>query len=297
MSVPAEPRTELGVTRRTAPPNSSISFTGIGAVNRAGHTEHFELFYERTFGETGRSAGSGVLDRAEPDLEKVSGLFGLSTPADHSKGTPGESGPPAADRFVVVLARLEDDRRTFRETRQTETVFYCDLQATPQAESRQSSFYLAYQLAAVCAERVGWDARIGDALARTIATSLYPRRIIGFATAPVWLDGDREEVCSGPLGHGLSATGGAVLFVNYLHYQLGFSWHEIAASPEPNLGALSRRLIGDGDALGDGSSPSSFRSLMDSSFPVGLPSHLVGDNPYPLDPPALDPPEVDPPPR
>jgi hypothetical protein len=95
----------------------------------------------------------------------------------------------------------------------------------------------------------------------------------------------------------LSATGGAVLFVNYLHYQLGFSWHEIAATPESDLGALGRRLIGDGHAPEDRTSPSMFRSLMDSNFPVGLPSHLVGDNPYPLDLPSLDPPELDRPPR
>ncbi len=180
------------------------------------------------------------------------------------------------DRWTVVLARLDEDHRTYRE----KTVIFCDLQTTPRPEPRQCSFYVAFQLAAACAELVGWDSRIAEALARPIATAIYPRRIVGFASAPVWLDGDREEVCNGPLGPGPAAIGGAVLFINFLHYQLGFSWGEIAGTPEPDLGAVSRRLTGTGDQT------EVFRSLIDSCFPVGFPSQLIGDNPYPIDPPA-----------
>jgi hypothetical protein len=260
--------TALGVTRRPAPANSAASFPPIPAVNRAGRTEHFEVFYERSFGETGRSVAATILDRAESDLGTLSGVFGLPAP-----GGPAD---PEGDRFVIVLGRLDEDRRTYREDR----VIFCDLQTTPRPEPRQSSFYVGFQLAAVDAERAGWDAQIGEALARAIATAIYPRRIVGFATAQVWLDGDREDVWSGPLGPGLSATGGAVLFINFLHYQLGFSWNEIAATPGPDLGAVARRLTGTGPRSED------FRCLMDSYFPVGLPSRLIGDNPFPLDPPG-----------
>jgi hypothetical protein len=259
--------TALRVTRRPAPANSTASFPSIPAVNRAGRTEHFEVFYERSFGETGRSVGATILDRAESDLWTLSGVFGLPLP--------GHPAGPEADRFVVVLARLDEDRRTYREDR----VIFCDLQTTPRPEPRQSSFYVAFQLAAVLAERAGWEAPIGEALARTIATAIYPRRIVGFATAPVWLDGDRVDVFDGPLGAGLAATGGAVLFVNFLHYQLGFPWRHIAATPEPDLGAVARRLTGSGTRAEE------FRSLMDSCFPSGLPSRLIGDNPFPIDPP------------
>jgi hypothetical protein len=261
--------TALGVTRRTAPANSTASFPPIPAVNRAGHTDHFEVFYERSFGESGRSVGATILDRAESDLGTLSGVFGLPPPGD-----PVDQ-DRERDRFVVVLARLDEDRRTYREDR----VIFCDLQTTPRPEPRQSSFYVAFQLATIHAERAGWDAPIADALGRAIATAIYPRRIVGFATAPVWLDGDREDVCGRPLGPGLSATGGAVLFVNFLHYQLGLSWKEIAAIPGPDLGTVARRLTGTGTKSGE------FRSLMDSYFPVGLPSRLIGDNPFPLDPP------------
>jgi hypothetical protein len=252
----------LGVTRWPAPSNSTASFPPVQAVNHAGRTDNFEAFYDRSFGETGRSIAAAILDRAEADLETLSRTFGR--PA------------PAGDPFVVVLARLDDDRRSYRESR----VIFCNLETTPRPESRQCSFYVAFQLAALCADRVGWDAIIGEALARALATAVYPRRIAGFATSSVWLDGGREDVFSGPLVPGLSTTGGAVLFINFLHYQLGFSWTEIVATPGPDLRSVALRLTGTGDQ------PEVFRSLMDSHFPVGLPARVLGDNPFPLEPPA-----------
>jgi NAD(P)-dependent dehydrogenase (short-subunit alcohol dehydrogenase family) len=126
------------------------------------------------------------------------------------------------------------------------------------------------------AASVGWDPEIGVALARVLAAALYPRRIAGFATAWLWLEGDRADFSSDSLPHDSAATGGAVLFLNYLHHQLGFSWHEIVASPAPTLGALATRLTGSNDDF------SRFRSMLEEYHPSGQPSALLTDNPFPL---------------
>jgi NAD(P)-dependent dehydrogenase (short-subunit alcohol dehydrogenase family) len=255
----------IGVTHLAAPPNATSRFAGIRAVNRAGRTEHFELFYDRVLGETGRSAGATVLNRAERDLATLRAWFGDLT--------------PPSERFAIVLARLPDNARAYRRSavRGREVTLYCDVATTPRLEALQSSFFVTVQMADVFATAVGWDAATGGALARVLATALYPRRIAGFATGWLWLQSERQDFVSGPLPSGETAMGCAVLFFNYLHHQLGFSWREIAACAAPTLGAAAERLTGAEGDFAD------FRSLLARHLPEGEPSALATDNPFPLD--------------
>ncbi len=123
----------------------------------------------------------------------------------------------------------------------------------------------------------GWSAELCGALARVLATALYPRRIAGFATAWLWMEGDRSEIAADPESGVSVATGGAVLFLNYLHYQLGFSWQEIAAAPASTLRDTGRRLTGSDDSFAE------FQSLLARHFPTGQPVALLNDNPFPLE--------------
>ncbi|MDQ6784315.1 MAG: SDR family oxidoreductase [Actinomycetota bacterium] len=256
----------ISATHLGVPANSDVSFPGVPAVNRAGRTEHFEVLYERTLGETGRFAGAAVLNRAEWDLATIREWFGaLRLPSED---------------FTVVLARTADyvgASRDVGEAGGTTTVF-CDVQTVPAVEPLQSSFFLAVVLSDLFAAAAGWDPAPAGALARTLATALYPRRIIGFTTAWVWLESDRDDFAAEPLPSPppAAATGCAVLFLNYLHHQLGFSWREIAALAAPTLGALAARLTGsEGE-------PDRFRSLLAEHFRAGEPSQQQTDNVFPL---------------
>ncbi len=252
----------LGVTHLASPANSEASFPDIGTTNRAGRTEHFEVFYDRVLGESGRAAGGIVLNRAENDLSTVREWFDLH---------------PEEERFVVVLARLPEHARTYRQTipEDNKSVLFCDVDTTPRLEALQSCFFVALQLADSYAAAAGWDALIGGALARALATALYPRRIAGFTTSWVWMEGGRNV---GNAGHEpWAATGQAVLFLNYLHHQLGFRWHEIATTTAPTLNAIAERLTGSSeDHL------AAFRALLAVHYPVGQPSAFFPDNPFPL---------------
>lgn len=257
-------RTVIAPTYLVAPANSDTSFPGVPTVNWAGRTGRFDAFYDRALGETGRLAGATVLNRAERDLTTISGWFDVRRPSSES--------------FTIVLARVPGGGCASSRTGDAgeRTTLYCDVQTTPRVEALQSSFFLAVLLADLHANAAGWDAITSAALARVLATALYPRRVVGFATAWIWLESERDDFVATPLPPDLTATGCAVLFLNYLHHQLGFSWREIVARPAPTLGAVAELLTGSDEEFGR------FRSLVAEHLPVGEPVTQPTDNIFPL---------------
>ena len=262
----------MGVTHLPAPDNATTLFVGFPAVNTAGRTEHFEVFYDRSLGETGRSGGAIVLNRAERDRATLKSWFG---------------GPNSvSDRYTVVLSRRPDDARASYDEGHPDrpTVLCCDIVTTPQLEALQSSFFVTFLLGNLYAANANWDAGSAGALARVLATALYPRRITGFATAWVWLESERHDFTAARLPSTTAATGCAVLFLNYLHHQRGFSWHEIATSPAPTLAAVAKQLTGSDDEF------LRFQSLLAEHLPAGEPRSQQGDNFFPLPDGATRPP-------
>jgi hypothetical protein len=79
--------------------------------------------------------------------------------------------------------------------------------------------------------------------------------------------------------HGIDAkTGCAILFIYYLHSQLGYSINQIVAAAAPELAGVYQNLTGDpNDPFPD------FKGLLDYHFPgtTGIPGPNP-DNPFPL---------------
>lgn len=255
-------RRVISTTHLAAPTNTDASFPGVRAVNRAGCTDNFEIFYDRDLGETGRLASAVVLNRAERDLAFIREVFGGVT--------------LSTERFTVVLVQFASGGGASHIAGDT-VILFCSVHTTPQLEALQSSFFLTVLLADIFAGAAGWDRRISNALARVLATSLYPRRIAGYATAWMWLGGDRYDFVSTRAPSTAPSTGCAVLFLNYLHHQLGFLWREIAAIPAPTLGLVGGRLTCTDDAFAP------FQSLLAQHFPVGQCPPQLTDNLFPID--------------
>ena len=72
------------------------------------------------------------------------------------------------------------------------------------------------------------------------------------------------------------SNGCGVLFLNYLHIQLQFSWADIVRSGGPELAATYQNLTGQADAFGP------FLALLTQHYPLGQSSGVVGDNVFPL---------------
>jgi hypothetical protein len=131
------------------------------------------------------------------------------------------------------------------------------------------------------AQNRGWDcgASNGEGLSRVLATELYPAELDGFATAAAWLDSsDRPDWVSktDPTDQNAVSTGCAVLFLNYLRYQLNFSWPQIVAAAGSTLEQTYEALTGKTGGFAP------FKALLDQRFPPGRPSGLTKDNPFPI---------------
>ncbi len=110
---------------------------------------------------------------------------------------------------------------------------------------------------------------------------MYPGELDGFFTAASWLDSpDRPDWVSQTdrTDQNAVSTGCAVLFLNYLRHQLSFSWPEIVGAAGSTLEQTYEALTGNTGGF------TSFKALLDSSFPPGQPSGLGTDNPFPLTP-------------
>jgi len=131
------------------------------------------------------------------------------------------------------------------------------------------------------AQGVGWDcgASNGEGLSRVLATEAYPAALDGFATAAAWLDlpGRPDWVDKNdPTDSDAVANGCSVLFLNFLHYQLKFTWDAIVQAGAPTLARTYQNLAGKNDGF------EQFSALLQVKYPVGTPSGLTNDNPFPL---------------
>jgi hypothetical protein len=138
---------------------------------------------------------------------------------------------------------------------------------------------------------LGWDcgASNGEGLSRVLANDMYPgAEPTNFMSAPVWLDqtspdfGDRPDFVTTTLpfdqggDQNYWAIGCSVLFLNWLRFQLNFSWNQIISSGRVTLDASYKTLTGRSDAL------SRFMAHVQANFPSGTPSGLSTDQPWPL---------------
>jgi hypothetical protein len=163
------------------------------------------------------------------------------------------------------------------------TDIYCDSQTSP-VDAAFTGFLLMAEVVEVFSanQNMGWNCGggNGEGLSRALATALYPAEISkpGFATAGVWLDGNRPNYVNRNPNTDQDAlvNGCSVLFLNYLRYQLGFSWNSIVSAGASTLAKTYKKLTGKTTAFVP------FKALLDQHFPPGQPSNLMTDNPFPL---------------
>ena len=127
----------------------------------------------------------------------------------------------------------------------------------------------------------------GEGLSRVLAAVLYPSIAGRFGVCRGWLNSPRPDWVSttNPTDQDPVSYGCASLFLNYLHYQLGFTWELIIAAADNTL-ALVAQNLGVQNAYGD------FLAVINRHFPAGtqvnpgqLPQDPEGigiDNVFPL---------------
>jgi hypothetical protein len=255
-----------------------------------GSTQHFEVFYDdANLSGLGILLGQEVIDNCEKDFAQVQDWFGgmtLPTSALPFK-IMLDAGPPwgayhwGCGNSTIHILNVDDKH------------------------SGLTSLLVVAEVVEVLAYNQNIDAwkcswSNGEALSRVLATASKPPKTLikSLTSASVWLDAmtkadgskGRDDFVNTTIKNNGDtndkANGCGTLFLNYLHYQLGFSWRDIVAAGN----TTDAKLADTYQKLANG--PNGFRRFaktMQQAFPLGQPSDLDSDNPFPLPIPAEPP--------
>jgi len=244
-----------------------VSEVGLVGDTRRGSTAHFNVFYHSTLGTDGATISDAILQVCEADFSTLQGYFGGITPAGlpfniHvTSGSSGASHPTCANTNISIGAGSAAG---------VDIAFMRSLVIAEEDEVFEANF------------GHGWDcgASNGEGLSRVLANTMYPgSEPPNFVSAPVWLDmpGRPDFVnVTDPTDTNYVSIGCSVLFLNWLRYQLDFSWNQIILAGAPTLGQTYTNLTGGTDGLGE------FKALLQAHYPEGQESHVTSDNVFPL---------------
>ncbi|WP_407542905.1 hypothetical protein Q0M94_24830 (plasmid) [Deinococcus radiomollis] len=253
-----------------APRNNTVGDTPVADIasdTSRGSTTHFQVFYDPALGTDGQTLADAVLATCEADYFRLQGYFNGITPPGlpfqiHlTTDSSGASHASCAGTNISVGARSGSG---------IDVGFTRSLVVAEVDEVFMAAF------------GQGWNcgASNGEGLSRVLANAMYPStEPSNFVSADVWLDAaGRPDFVNQTDGtdRNYTSIGCSVLFLNWLRYQLHFSWNEIVMAGAPTLAETYTKLTGRTDALDH------FKIFLQIHYPEGTPSGLTHDNPFPL---------------
>ena len=246
----------------------AVEHAGDAIASHVQHTTtaHFVITFSRSLGADGPAVAQRIAAACEADYSRLQEIFGGITPAHlpfRIRLTPGSSGASHASCLATELLV------GVRSAPRGDPDFVNALVVAEEDEVFMANFGR------------GWDcgASNGEGLSRVLSNELHPgTEPPDFVSAPVWLDHGRPNFVNetDPTDTNYVSIGCAVLFLNWLHSQLGHSWRDIVGAGGPTLADTYRQLGEAGDGW------TRFRRLIDQRFPPGRPSGLTTDNPFPV---------------
>jgi hypothetical protein len=236
-------------------------------------TNHFEIYYDDTLGVGVLRLAQALAQTCEFDYQRCVGWFGVQVPF-RSPDTPG---------FIRVLILTRDGGWNNGSGG--------FIQLDPGADPTSLRFIFISELTEMfmLAQGSAWipsDSK-GEALSRLLSEEAYPTAPAEglYFTAQSWLGTGEDPTGSGhrrnwvdqsePTDQNFKSIGCAILFLNYVRWQLGYSLQSILMSDGKTLEALYEQVVGGNGGF------QPFSDLLNRFFPIG--SHpSVGDNPFPL---------------
>ncbi len=232
-------------------------------------TPHFKVSVDPGLGQKGQQVANALLQTCEQDYATLQAFFGGITPGAlpfHLIVTSGSDGASHATCHATALSI---------GAHSGPLEFMRSLVIAEEDEVFEANF------------GHGWDcgASNGEGLSRVLANDMVPGvEPQDFVSPPVWLDEtpdtgiQREDWVSktDPTDTNYFSIGCSVLFLNWLRFQLKYTWAQIIGAGAPALAGTYQKLTGNNDGFAQ------FKALIDQKFPPGQPSHLTTDNPFPL---------------
>lgn len=250
---------QLAATAGTAP---AVGFDVPATLQ--GSTAHFHVYYQTGFAN-GPIIANGVLASCENEYNYLVSTFGFT--------------PPGLPMNIIIKPGIGGAYHYGCSA----TDLYCDGDTSASPNIDHTRFLVVAEEVEVfeAASGKGWNcgASPGEGLSRVLATELYPAQLNGFVSSNSWLNAPGRPdfvTTSDPTDRNYVSIGCSTLFLNYLRYQLDFTWPEIVNATGATLEATYHNLTG----VAGGIMP--FKALLHQFFPEGTPTNLTNDNPFPL---------------
>jgi len=233
-----------------------------------GATEHFRVYYDRQLGTDGPRIADAILKSCEDDYTTLQNFFNGPVPSD----------------FLPFKIRLTADSTGASHASCNATILYIGAYSGPGVDiSFIRSLVIAEEdevFEAVSGHEWDCGASNGEGLSRVLADAMLPGvEPLNFMSASVWLNSQRPDFVNqtDPTDRNYVSIGCSVLFLNWLHFQLDYSWQDIIRAGGPTLADTYRRLTSS-----NANGWQQFSDLMQEHYPLGIHVELGTDNPFPL---------------
>jgi hypothetical protein len=254
--------------RVTAARSAGIPALGLfdrAQVTHAGNTAHFEVYYLSRLGQKGAALAQAILQTCERDYTALQAIFGGITPGrlpfvvQITSDSTGASHSSCLGTDIMVGGNSGNNVDFIRSllVAEVDEVFMANFGH-------------------------GWDcgASPGEGLSRVLANDLY-RNVepADFVSSNVWLNLDpRPDFVdeADPTDTNYESIGCSVLFLNWLRFELNYSWAAIVSAGGAILADTYRGLTGKATAWAD------FTAVINTYFPAGRTYRLKNDNPFPV---------------
>ena len=247
-----------------------------GGQNLGTSTQHFELYYDSSFGAAGQALCTAMAQTVETDYRILSSWFGgVQVDSFDLHAEPGNNG---ASHFDCGARDIHFDWMPTKSANWARMLSDSEI-----VEVFEANFNGDWN----CSNSTG------EGLSRVLAECMYPGNVVkksGKSPAATWLDGGRANWVqyNKATDQDYPSIGCSVLFLNWLRYQLGFHWDDIVCAAlnigDLTLERLYQVLQGGGawNYPGTGKGWKAFKRFIDGKFPPGTPSNLSSNNPFPF---------------
>ena len=268
MATPSETRHHVFVSRsHVKNPKAASPLAAKSKYIVEKETAHFVISYDSILGGNGAQAAEAISQTCEADFATLQDWFGGITP-------PG----------MPFQIRLTTDSQGALHATCAATELFIG------ANSGGGVLDLPFMRQLVIAEEDevfmdafghGWDcgASNGEGLSRVLANDITPGvEPLDFVSSNSWLNSDRPDWVNKTEQDDTKyiSIGCSVLFLNWLRFQLNFTWKQIIAAGDTTLAAAYTNLTGRADGF------ARFKALLDQKFPPDQQTNLITDNPFPL---------------
>jgi len=234
-------------------------------LTHAGATAHFDVWYLKRLGQKGAALAAAILQNCERDYTTLEQAFGGITPhrlpfvVQITSDSTGASHSSCMGTDVSVGGKSA-----------TNVDFIRSLLVAEADEVFMANF------------GHGWDcgASTGEGLSRVLANDIYQGvEPANFISSSVWLSLKARPNFvdqTDPTDTNYLSIGCSVLFLNWLRFQLNYSWAKIIEAGGATLAATYKNLTGKPTGWND------FTATINTKFPPGPKYNLTTDNPFPL---------------